>query len=357
MLYRPPLPLGQPKPRTSRLPAALAGLLIVVVLAGAGYWWKQRSGTAAAPSTTPSDQTAAATPATPAPAPVPQTLPEFAPAFAVAPRLPPHCEVLLGPSTRGMVVDLDRQVVLWERDADTPVAVASLTKLMAVTVALELMGRNPALSMATPVPVSRTAMATGGTQLWLEAGASYPLGQLLEAMMIQSANDAAVAVAEFLSPDTSAAGFVALMNRRARELGLRRARFYSPHGLPGESAEKDNQVTVRELARLAVHVRQFPEARAWAATRRAEFTHQNGKKLSLDNHNRLLGQVAGVNGLKTGYTARAGFCMVTTCERQGRTLVAVVTGSGRREDRDKLVTGLFDWGFAQPTALAVAAGR
>jgi len=219
-----------------------------------------------------------------------------------------------------IVVDADSGTVLAEREADKQWPPASMAKMMTVLVALERV-RAGRFSLDEPVRVSEKASRTGGSQVFLAAGETFTLGQLLEAVMIPSANDASVAVAEHVAGSTTA--FVDLMNERARQLGMSGTRYQSVHGLPPEPGQTPDLTTARDLATLGRKLLEHPDAAKWAAT--AESTFRNGSFV-MRNTNHLVRTYAGATGLKTGYYAAAGFSVTATARRGDLQVMAVVLG-------------------------------
>jgi D-alanyl-D-alanine carboxypeptidase (penicillin-binding protein 5/6) len=162
-----------------------------------------------------------------------------------------------------IVMDADTGTVLAEKDADKRWPPASMTKMMTVLLALERVRAGQA-SLDEPVTASAKASKTGGSQVYLAAGETFPLRDMLAAVMISSANDAAVAVAEHLAGSTDA--FVELMNQRAKQLGLTGTVYQSPHGLPPGPGQTADLMTARDLATVARELMKFPEAMQWAGT-------------------------------------------------------------------------------------------
>ena len=248
----------------------------------------------------------------------------------------------------GILVDADTGNVLWNKLAVTPVPIASMTKIMTLLLACEDVqaGRN-GISLESPVKVSRAAMKIGGSQVWLDAKETFPLEELLKAVAIKSANDAAYLVAEFLGQG-DVYGFVGRMNRRARELGMKHTRFHNPHGLPGKSSADDNISSPADMALLAEYCLNHEKLMEWAAMPKADF---RGGKTELLNHNNLLPgrkfPAPGVDGLKTGFINRSGYCVTITCKRDGKRLIAVVTGFDRAKNRDLFTRDLLNWGYAR----------
>ncbi len=248
----------------------------------------------------------------------------------------------------GILIDWSSHRILWRKEADRPVPIASMTKMMTALLLAERVRNDPGLSLDTLVKITPAAAKIGGSQVWLDPRESLSLDDLLKCIMIMSANDAAFQIAHFLGGGDPAA-FVKAMNRRARELGLERASFHSPHGLPGRSERDSDQATATEMAFLAARLLDYPEVVKWSSTRLSYIreNHPTFNPFQLVNRNRLITNAPGVNGMKTGFTSEAGFCVATTCVRDGRTLIAVVTGCSTSQDRDELVKALLDWGYTQ----------
>lgn len=256
--------------------------------------------------------------------------------------------------TGGMLVDPLHQKILWSYNTEASDPVASLTKMMTVLLAVEAVDRHQGIALDTPVAITAAAAKQGGSQLWLEANSSYPLQSLLQGMMIKSANDAAYAVGETVGGMGGMTSFVRAMNIRATELNMRHTHFYNPNGLPGASADKDNRACAADIANLALQLSRHADVMTWAGTPHAPFVHSNGKTIVMDNHNRLLlAGVPGVNGLKTGYIRRSGFCIALTADRQGQPLLLVLLGFKERQTRDTFCKQMLEWGYAQ---LGVAGG-
>jgi serine-type D-Ala-D-Ala carboxypeptidase (penicillin-binding protein 5/6) len=224
-----------------------------------------------------------------------------------------------------ILVDAQSGVVLYERHPDAPLPPASVTKILTALIILER-GR-----LSDTVVVSQNAAQTGGHRLGLRAGQRISLADLLAAVLIRSANDAAVAAAEHVGGSLS--GFVGLMNETAKDLGMASSRFANPHGLD----EPFHFTTARDMAtltRVALDNTTFAElVRArqahltiWKPGRR-NLVPQNRIVLS---HNRLLGQVAGADGVKTGYTDSAGRCLVASASRGSHRMIAVLLNDPQR---------------------------
>jgi D-alanyl-D-alanine carboxypeptidase (penicillin-binding protein 5/6) len=187
----------------------------------------------------------------------------------------------------------------------------------------------------------------GGTQVWLKEHEEFPVAELIHAMMIQSANDAAYALARHAAG--SVAAFVELMNAKARELGMDRTTFRTPHGLPPASRriEEGDLTTPHDFALLCRHLVLNTRVLDYTAVRRRPFgPPQRVQPVDMVNHNNLLGKVDGVDGLKTGFTNAAGYCLSATAERNGRRVIVVTMGGATATSRDLKVAELLERGFA-----------
>ncbi len=251
------------------------------------------------------------------------------------------------PQMTGILIDLKDHRVLWQKDSLKKVPIASLTKIMTLVVVYEEMLKGSPLTMSTRIPITTDArqVPPSGVAFTPEEK-SFPLQKLMLASAVKSANDATYLIAQAFS-NGDVDQFVKKMNQRADELGMNKTTFHNPHGLPGKNKAADNQSTATAIARLCEVYLSYPELNEWASMREAAFRKPN----DLVNHNNLLpgGKYAckGVSGIKTGFTNRAGFCVAAICTREGRTLLAVVTGFTRVKERDTFVRSLFEWGFKQ----------
>jgi D-alanyl-D-alanine carboxypeptidase (penicillin-binding protein 5/6) len=212
---------------------------------------------------------------------------------------------------------------------------ASVTKLMLAMVVAEKVEAGQ-LRLNEPVRVSRAAQGMGGTQVYLKAGETFTLNELMLAAMVESANDASYAVAEHVGGSVD--HFVRLMNRKAAALGMRDTEFHGPHGLPPRRGGSDNLSTCLDLIRLARAALKHPQILEWTSTERSTF--RNGT-MPISNHNRLLGVVPGVDGLKTGFTRRAGYNIVVTGTSGERRLIVVVLGSPESRVRNAFAAEKF----------------
>jgi D-alanyl-D-alanine carboxypeptidase (penicillin-binding protein 5/6) len=211
---------------------------------------------------------------------------------------------------------------------------------MTALVALEAV-QNGRASLHDKVVTSRAAALVGGSQVYLKQGETFTLAELLKALLIVSANDAAHAIAEHIAGSDRA--FVQRMNARAKELGMTATRYYNPHGLPLASGH--NVSSPLDMALLAREALKHTLLMQWAGTWTDTF--RNGS-FALANHNKLLRRVRGVDGLKTGYYSRAGFSSTVTVMRDGHRLIVVVIGTKLKTTRDECLKDLIEWGYRQP---------
>lgn len=233
-----------------------------------------------------------------------------------------------------ILMDFHSGQVLVEKDVDTRMEPASLTKLMtAYAVFKELKQGN--IQLSDPVLVSEKAWRMGGSKMFIEVGKEVKLEDLLRGMIIQSGNDASVALAEYVAGTEGA--FASLMNQYAQQLAMTNTQFKNATGWPAEG----HYTTPRDLAVLArAMIHEFPEYYAWYSEK--EFKY-NGIKQS--NRNLLLWRDETVDGLKTGHTEAAGYCLVSSAKRDGMRLISVVMGTSSQKARAQESQALLNFGF------------
>ena len=233
-----------------------------------------------------------------------------------------------------LLQDMHSGRVLADKEADLPVEPASITKIMTVYAVLhELQAGN--LALTDQVTVSKKAWRMEGSRMFIEVGKQVPIEALLKGVIIQSGNDASVALAEHVAGDETT--FAALMNRHAGRLGMTGSNFVNSTGLP----DPQHMTTARDIAILSrALILEFPEYYAWFAEREMTF---NGIKQH--NRNRLLWRDPSVDGVKTGHTKAAGYCLASSAERDGMRLVAVVLGADSEEARAQQSLSLLNYGF------------
>jgi len=260
---------------------------------------------------------------------------------ANAPRIP---RTARDPYLGALVVDAGSGRVLFEDHADAKGYPASVLKLMDLLICLEKIEQRQ-ISLQDPVTVSAKASHTGGSRVWLAEKESFTVDEMLYALMVQSANDVAVALAEKLGGSTE--GFVELMNRRAKELGMTDTVFHSVHGLPPGAGQQPDVTTARDLSRLCAELLKHPDTLRYTSTRQRPFrTNVPGKTVVMLTHNHLLGHLEGCDGFKTGWIAAAGYSIAVTAARHGQRVIVVVLDSTTRPLRDAKAAELAAKGFA-----------
>ncbi len=253
-----------------------------------------------------------------------------------------------------IIMDAGTGAVLFADHDEETSPPASMTKLMTFAVLHDKL-QSGALTLQTPVTVTADDSKIGGTQVWLKEKEVFSVEELLYAMMIQSANDAAHALARTAAGSVPA--FVELMNAKAHELGMLHTTFRTPHGLPpgNRRISEGDLTTPHDFALLARHLLQKTDIVKYTSVKRRPFGPP-ARGTIMDNHDHLLARVAGVDGLKTGFTNGAGFCLSATALRNGRRIIVVVMGSPDSKTRDLKVAELLERGFATlpPSVPAVA---
>ncbi len=240
------------------------------------------------------------------------------------------------PCKAALLMSSDTGEVLYEYNADEELPMASITKVMTLLLTFEALEAGR-VTMQDAVTASAHASSMGGSQIWLGPGEQFTLDEMIKAICVNSANDAAVAVAEFLGGSEPV--FVEMMNARAAELGMTHTCFKNACGLD----EEGHYSSARDVARMSMelmrHAEAFEYTRIWTDTLR-------GGETQLTNTNKLLRRYEGITGLKTGTTNGAGVCISATATRNGTGFIAVILGSPSSKDRFDAAVALLDYGFA-----------
>ena len=241
------------------------------------------------------------------------------------------------PCRAAILVDQASGTVLYEKQADQPLPIASITKVMTLLLTMEALESGKA-SLTDVVPVSEHAYNMGGSQIWLEPGEQLTMDEMLKAICVSSANDAAVAVAEYIGGSEPV--FVEQMNRKAAELGMSGTHFCNACGLDEAghlSTARDVAVMSREMLNRHPQITRYTTI--WMDSLR-------GGATQLLNTNKLLKRYSGITGLKTGTTGGAGVCISASATREGLSLIAVVLGAASSAERFEAATALLDYGFS-----------
>lgn len=229
--------------------------------------------------------------------------------------------------------------VLYEKNADAALPPASVTKVMTLLLTMEAIASGK-ISWTDQVGVSERAASMGGSQIYLEAGETMSVTDMVKSVVIASANDAAAALAEYIAGSEEA--FVAAMNARASELGMQSTHFENTNGL--DDTVQNHVTSAKDIAIMSRALIAYPEILEYSSTWMD--TVRDGA-FTLTNTNRLVRFYPGATGLKTGSTAKAKFCISATAKRDGVSLIAVIMGAESRDVRNAEAKKLLDYGFAQ----------
>lgn len=239
--------------------------------------------------------------------------------------------------------------VLYEKNADEALPPASVTKVMTLLLVMEAIEEGK-IKLTDMVPVSEYAASMGGSQVYLEPGEEMSVEEMIKCVVISSANDCAVALAEFLSGSEEA--FVSEMNTRAGELGMNNTNFENTNGL--DDTVTNHVISARDIAimsrELIAHELILKYSSTWMDTIR-------DGSFGLTNTNRLVRYYSGANGLKTGSTSKAKFCISATAKRDGMQLIAVIMAAPTRDIRNNAAKQLLDFGFANYGIFASEGGE
>ena len=229
--------------------------------------------------------------------------------------------------------------VIFEKNADERRPVASVNKVMTILLTLEAVDEGR-VSLEDQVTVSPRAASMGGSQAFLDAGERYKLSELLKTVIVASANDSAVALAEHLAGTEES--FVRLMNTRAEELGLTNTHYANCTGLPAQ----EHYTTARDVAKLSAQLDLHPIYYRYSTIWMDEIKHRGGRVTSLTNTNRLIRFYPGCDGYKTGSTNEARYCVSATAKKEGMRLIAVVLGTPAGQTRFDEARAMMEYGFA-----------
>ena len=250
-------------------------------------------------------------------------------------------------SPAAVLAETSTGTIIFEKNADERREVASITKLMTALLVLEALDRGD-VSLTDSVQVSQNAAAMKGSQALLDANATYSLEDLLRTTIMASANDSAVALAEYLSGSEEA--FVARMNTRASELGMANTHYVNCTGYPQEG----QYTTARDVCTLCCEVAKHPLYNRYSSVWIDKLTHPGGRVTDLTNTNRLVRFYQGCDGFKTGSTDAAKYCLAATATKNGMRLVAIVLGTPVSQTRFDEARAMLDYGFANYQRVAVA---
>ncbi|MEP5633425.1 MAG: D-alanyl-D-alanine carboxypeptidase family protein [Tateyamaria sp.] len=253
-------------------------------------------------------------------------------------------------ATSAFVIDHTTGTVLLNKNADTPLPPASMSKLMTLFLAFEAIERGQ-LSMTDELVVSAHANSFGGSTLFLRTGERVKVEDLLRGIIVLSGNDACVVIAEALSPDGTEGGFARLMTRRAQELGMTNSTFANSSGWPAAG----HRMSMRDLGLLAKHLLDdFPEYYPMFSEK--EFLFDPNESSNRRNRNPLLGLGIGADGLKTGHTQEAGYGLTGSAKQGDRRVIFVLSGMDSAAARAEESEAVVNWAFRQFAQRTIATG-
>lgn len=238
-----------------------------------------------------------------------------------------------------LLVEPDSGQIIFEKNADEKRAAASVTKIMTILLAVEAI-ENGRISLTDRVVISANAAGMGGSQVLLDAGETQTVDVLMKSIIVGSANDASVAMAEHIAG--SAQVFVDRMNERARELDMTDTHFVNTTGLPAQG----QHTTARDVARMSIELMKHDLYYRYSSIWLDEVVHESGRRTSLTNTNRLIRLYDGCDGGKTGSTNEAGYCISATARRGDMRLIAVVLGADTGKERFQIASEMMEYGFA-----------
>lgn len=248
-------------------------------------------------------------------------------------------ESLVANAKSSIMIEESTGKVLFENNADERRAPASMTKVMTLLLIMEHV-ESGKIKFTDKVPISENASSMGGSQVFLEAGTEMSVEELIKAICIASGNDAAVAMAEFISG--SVENFVKEMNEKAKSLGMNNTNYENPHGL-----DSDNHYTsARDMAIVAKELVKHDKILEYSSTYEEYLKKPDGTSTWMVNTNKLIRYYSGLDGLKTGYTETAGYCLTATALKNDMRLITVVMGEESSEVRNKETVELLNYGFA-----------
>jgi D-alanyl-D-alanine carboxypeptidase (penicillin-binding protein 5/6) len=241
------------------------------------------------------------------------------------------------PCKSAILIEQTTGKVLYEKNPDEALPIASVTKIMTLLLVMEAV-KNKTVSLNDPVPISENAASMGGSQVYLEPGESITLNEVLKAVFVSSANDGAVALAEMISG--SVESFVGAMNAKARALGMSNTHFFNPTGLDDSETNLSTAHDVALMSKALLAIDGVTDyTTIWIDSIR-------GGNFGLSNTNKLIRFYPGATGLKTGSTGKAKYCVSASAERKGLRLCAVVLAGETSADRFQAAKTLLDYGFA-----------
>ncbi|WP_019422857.1 serine hydrolase [Paenibacillus sp. OSY-SE] len=252
-------------------------------------------------------------------------------------------EVQLAENARSAVLmDADTGTIIFEKNSHDKLPPASITKIMTMLLVMEAIDEGK-LKLSDKVSTSEYAASMGGSQIFLEPGEEMTVEEMMKGIAMASGNDASVAMAEKIAGSEKA--FVQMMNDRAKELGMKNTHFENCNGLPAEN----HYTSAHDIALMSQALMQYPNVTKYTGAYEDYLRQNTSKKFWLVNTNKLVRFYQGADGLKTGYTSEAKYCLSATAKRENMRVIAVVLGEPSTKTRNAEVTQMFDYAFAQYT--------
>ena len=237
-----------------------------------------------------------------------------------------------------ILIETSTGKILYEKEKNQKRSPASMTKIMTLLLVMENL-ENGNIKLTDKVNISSHAASKGGTQIYVKEGTSVDLETLIKGISIASANDAAVAVSEFIGGTEE--NFVNMMNKRAKELGCKNTNFKNSHGLD----EENHYSTAYDLSLMARELIKYPYALKLSSTYE-DYIDVSGENHWLVNTNKLIRFYSGMDGLKTGYTSKAGYCLTATMEKNNMRLISVVMGEDSKDNRSNDTISMMEYGYS-----------
>lgn len=239
----------------------------------------------------------------------------------------------------GILMEYSTGKVVYSKKIDEKLAPASMTKIMTLLLIMEAVDEGK-INLTDNIPISTNASSMGGSQVFLDPNTEMKAEELIKSIAIASANDSAVAMAEAISGTT--ANFVSRMNSRAKELGCKNTNFKNVHGLD----EEGHYSTAYDMALIARELLKYEQILKYTSTYEAYLNKPNGTSTWMVNTNKLIKYYTGLDGLKTGYTKNAGYCLTSTAKRNDMRLISVVMKEPTSQVRNSETISLLNYGFS-----------
>ncbi len=247
---------------------------------------------------------------------------------------------LANEATSAILMERDTGTILYEKNSNEQLPPASMTKIMTMILIMEAL-ENGKINLEDKVRTSERAASMGGSQIFLEPGEEMTVEEMLKGIAIASGNDASVAMAEHLAG--SEEQFISMMNEKVKELGLKDTHFVNSNGLPGEN----HYSSAYDLAVMAQELLKYEEITKYTSLYEDYLREDTDKKFWLVNTNKLVKFYPGVDGLKTGYTSEAKYCLTASANKNDMRVIAVVMGAPSPKERNRQITEMFDYAYSQ----------